>query len=160
MNKRFVLTLLLVATAGAFSNVLAQTVWRCGADGRSFSDRPCADGQPLQMAELADKRSADEVAAAQAVVARQQRLAEALRQQRLQREREAAPPFDGHAVPQRHHGDAGIKPKREAKMQREDAPRQPRHRSQAQSRHPAAAQPAAGDGIWRAVAPASPRTRD
>ena len=100
MNKRFVLTLLLVATAGAFSNVLAQTVWRCGADGRSFSDRPCADGQPLQMAELADKRSADEVAAAQAVVARQQRLAEALRQQRLQREREAAPPFDGHAVPQ------------------------------------------------------------
>ena len=106
------------------------------------------------------KRSADEVAAAQAVVARQQRLAEALRQQRLQREREAAPPFDGHAVPQRHHGDAGIKPKREAKMQREDAPRQPRHRSQAQSRHPAAAQPAAADGIWRAVAPASPRARD
>ena len=116
MNKRFVLTLLLVATAGAFSNVLAQT--------------------------------------------RQQRLAEALRQQRLQREREAAPPFDGHAVPQRHHGDAGIKPKREAKMQREEAPRQPRHRSQAQSRHPAAAQPAAADGIWRAVAPASPRTQD
>ncbi|HRC38953.1 MAG TPA: hypothetical protein PK420_12840, partial [Rubrivivax sp.] len=64
MNKRFVLTLLLVATAGAFSNVLAQTVWRCGADGRSFSDRPCADGQPLQRAELADTRSAAQVQAA------------------------------------------------------------------------------------------------
>ena len=72
----------------------------------------------------------------------------------------AAPPFDGHAGPQRHHGDAGIKPKREAKMQREEAPLQPGHRSQAQSRHPAAAQPAAADGIWRAVAPASPRTQD
>jgi len=160
MNKRLVLTLLLAATAGASANVLAQTVWRCGADGRSFSDRPCADGQRLQMAELADVRSADEVLAAQAVVARQQRLAEALRQQRLQREREAAPLLDPRAVPQRHHGDAVVKPKREAKMQREEAPRQPRHRSQAQSRRPAAPQPAAADGIWRAVAPASQRTRD
>ena len=158
MNKRFVLTLLLVATAGASSNVLAQTVWRCGADGRSFSDRPCADGRRLQMAELADVRSADEVLAAQAVAARQQRLAEALRQQRLQRE--AAPLLDPRAVPQRHHGDAVVKPTREAKMQREEAPRPPRHRSQAPSRRPAAPQPAAADGIWRAVAPASPRTRD
>ena len=72
MNKRFVLTLLLVATAGAFSNVLAQTVWRCGADGRSYSDSPCPDGRPVA---VADARSAAEVAQGLAVLARDQRLA-------------------------------------------------------------------------------------
>jgi hypothetical protein len=160
MNKRFVLTLLLAAAAGAFSNVPAQTVWRCGADGRSFSDRPCTDGRPLQLAALADRRSADDVAAAQAVVARQQRLAEALHQERLQRERQATPAFDRPAVPPGRHGSAGIKPKRDAKVQSQEAPRPPRHRSQAHSRRPAAPQPAAADGTWQAVAPAFRRRQD
>jgi hypothetical protein len=159
MNPIAALVLLLGAAA-AMSPLQAQTVWRCGADGRSFSDRPCADGQRLQMAELADMRSAGEVAAAQAVAARQQRLAEALRQERLQRERASTPAFDRHVLPQGRQGSAGIKPKREAKMQQDEAPRPPRHRSQAQPQRPAAPQPAAADGIWRAVAPASPRTPD
>jgi len=151
---------LLRGAAAAISPLQAQPVWRCGADGRSFSDRPCAGGQRLQMAELADMRSADEVAAAQAVAARQQRRAQALSQERLQRERESTATFDRHALPQGRHGSAGITPKREAKMQQEQAPRPPRHRSQAQPQRPAAPQPAAADGIWRAVAPASPRTQD
>jgi hypothetical protein len=158
MNKRCVLTLLLAAAAGAFSNVPAQTVWRCGADGRSFSDRPCSDGRPLQMAALADRRSADEVAAAQAVVAREQRLAEALHRERLQRERQATLADDRPAPPT--GGSDGIKPKREAKVQPQEAPRPPRPRSQAPSRRPASSQPAAADGIWQAVAPAFRRRQD
>ena len=63
MNKLITLTLLLAA-ASALSQAQAQGVWRCGADGRSFSDRPCVDGQPLQMAELADTRTAAEVQSA------------------------------------------------------------------------------------------------
>jgi hypothetical protein len=155
MNKLAALTLLLAA-AGAHSNLQAQNVWRCGADGRSFSDRPCAEGQRLQMAELADTRSTSEVLAAREVAARQQRLAETLRQERLQREREAETlPGPQVARPSRHGG-AGFKPKREAKMQQEQAPRPPRRQAQ----RPSAPRPPAADGIWRAVAPASRRTKD
>ena len=35
-------TLLVLLLAGAAQ---AQTIWRCGADGRGFSDRPSADGR-------------------------------------------------------------------------------------------------------------------
>jgi len=159
MNQLVVLGLLLGAAA-AMSPLRAQTVWRCGADGRSFSDRPCADGQRVQMAELADVRSADEVLAAREVAARQQRLAETLRQERLQLEREARPALDGYAVPQGRYSSAGIKPKREATTQQEEASRPPRHHSRAQSQRPPQPRPPAADGIWRAVAPASPRTQD
>lgn len=151
---------LLLGAAAALSPLQAQTVWRCGADGRSFSDRPCADGQRVQMAKLADARSAEEVLAAQAVMARQQRLAETLRLERLQREREATPAFDRHALPQGRHGGAGIKLKRETKSRQEEAPLPPRHHSQAQPRRSLQPRPPAADGIWRAVAPASPRTQD
>ena len=37
---------LLAAAAGLLPQAQAQGVWRCGADGRQFSDRPCSDGQP------------------------------------------------------------------------------------------------------------------
>ena len=39
----------------------AQTVWRCGPDGKTYSDRPCTDGSTL---DHADKRSDAEVRAA------------------------------------------------------------------------------------------------
>jgi hypothetical protein len=151
---------LLLGAAAVLLPLQAQTVWRCGADGRSFSDRPCADGQRLQRAELADRRSADEVAAAQAVVVRQQRLAEALRQERLQRERVATPALDRHAAPPGRHGSAGVTPKREAKTRGDEAQHPSRHRSQSRSQRPSQPRSPATDGIWRAVAPASPRTKD
>jgi len=145
MNKLLTLTLLLAA-AGALSQAQAQGgVWRCGADGRSFSDRPCADGRPLQMAELADTRTAAEVQSAHEVVARERRLGESLRQERLQRERQALPPVRqspaARTAGASHPADS-VRPKRAANI--------------AQARRPAPA----GDGIWRAVAPSSRRAQD
>ena len=66
---RTVLTLLLAATAAHAS---AQTVWRCGADGRSYSDAPCPGGQAVA---VADARSSADVADARAVVQRDRQLA-------------------------------------------------------------------------------------
>jgi hypothetical protein len=45
-NRHFVhalASLLLLSSTAA----LAQGIWRCGTQGNSFSDRPCADGQAL-----------------------------------------------------------------------------------------------------------------
>ncbi len=65
----------------------AQTVWRCGPDGRSYSDTPCNDGRVLA---AADTRSDAQVQAARDVALRESRLAEQLRQERLKRD--ALPP--------------------------------------------------------------------
>jgi len=144
MNKLVTLTLLLAA-AGAMSTAQAQGVWRCGADGRSFSDRPCADGQPLHMAELADTRTAAEVRSAQAVAARERRLAEGLRQERLQRERQVLPPSHKQtAAPTT------------AAIRRVDGVRLKRAANKPQTRRPVPAD----DGIWRAVAPSSRHSTD
>jgi hypothetical protein len=57
----------------------AQPVWRCGSDGRSFSDRPCADGRELPA--VASPSDADRLQA-QGVARRQAALAEQLRAER------------------------------------------------------------------------------
>jgi hypothetical protein len=49
----------------------AQTVWRCGPTGQVYSDRACAQGQAVN---VADARSAAEVQAARAVAARERAL--------------------------------------------------------------------------------------
>lgn len=61
----------------------AQTIWRCGPDGRSFSDTPCAEGRTL---EVADSRPNQDVAEARALADREIRLAEKLRRERLREE--------------------------------------------------------------------------
>jgi hypothetical protein len=58
-------------------------VWRCGADGRSFSDVPCAGGR---LVEVPAPRSAADVAAAQAQADQEKRLAERLQHERQHRE--------------------------------------------------------------------------
>lgn len=78
-----VLALLLTST-----QVLAATgIWRCGADGRVFSDRPCSEGQLL--AAPAAGPSAEAVREAQLVASRERALAEALRKERHERQRVA-----------------------------------------------------------------------
>lgn len=87
--RRALLTLVALTLSRAWlAPAQAQTasVWRCGPGGRSYSDKPCADGIEVQ---VDDARSADEVEQAQAIAAREKRLAEQLRQERLQREQEA-----------------------------------------------------------------------
>ena len=158
--KKFVVPGLLLVGAGVLLPLQAQTIRRCGTDGRSFSDRPCTEGRRLQMAELADLRSAQEVLAAQEVAARQQRLADALRQERLQREREAAPPFDPPAATHGRHGGADFNAKREAKRQREEARRPSQGHVQRQRQRISQPPTPAADGTWRAVAPSSPRSKD
>jgi hypothetical protein len=58
-------------------------VWRCGADGRSFSDVPCAGGR---LVEVPAPRSPADVAAAQAQADQEKRMAERLQRERQQRE--------------------------------------------------------------------------
>jgi hypothetical protein len=62
-------------------------VYRCGADGRSYSQQPCANGTAL---EVADRPSTREVAQARRVAQLDARLAEALARQRQQAELAAA----------------------------------------------------------------------
>jgi hypothetical protein len=62
----------------------AQTVWRCGPDGRSYSDVPCSQGQQMAVATAA--RPAADVQSAQERAAREQRLADGLQRDRLARE--------------------------------------------------------------------------
>jgi hypothetical protein len=77
----------LLLTLAACTTLQAQTVWRCGADGRSYGDTACADGRVVA---VADSRSAGEAAAAREVLARDQRLARTLVAERHDREREWA----------------------------------------------------------------------
>jgi len=140
--KRLVVLGLLLAGAGL--QVQAQAVWRCGVDGRTFSDRPCAEGLPMKGADLADTRSAAEVQSAHEVAARERRLADSLRQARLEREHQAAPPSRLHAAARGPDDRQGVRPAREAKQAR----------PKSQRRAPA------DDGIWRAAVPSSPRKKD
>ena len=60
-----------------------QTVYRCGPDGRSFSQTPCSDGQALS---VDDARSPTQQKAAREVAARDAEQARKLAEERRQRE--------------------------------------------------------------------------
>lgn len=83
-----VLPALILALAGALGagDATAQQVWRCGPEGRVFSDRPCADGRVMGSG---DRPSADEVDAARQVAERERRLADTLASERAERARVA-----------------------------------------------------------------------
>jgi hypothetical protein len=66
----------------------AQTqVYRCGADGSSYSQEPCAQAQAI---DVADPRSAQQAAQARQVALREARQADELERDRLRAERLAA----------------------------------------------------------------------
>jgi hypothetical protein len=73
-----------------------QTVYRCGPDGRVYSQTPCADGKALT---VDDPRSASQQKAAREVTAREAEQAKKLADERQQRDETAK----GQAA-------AGIKP--------------------------------------------------
>ena len=111
--------LIVVAVLGLAAATQAQTVWRCGADGRSYSDSPCPEGRPVGMA---DARSEAQVAQAQQVLARDRQLARQLVAERQQREREALARGPGLAgigataavTPERPSKATNPKPRRQA----------------------------------------------
>jgi hypothetical protein len=84
MSRAAWFTLLLLCAGGA----AAQTqVYRCGADGRSYSQAPCTGGRAV---EVADRRSAQQAAHAGQAVQREARQAQEMERARLQAERSAA----------------------------------------------------------------------
>jgi hypothetical protein len=130
-------TLLLVA--GLALPAAAQTVWRCGAG--VYGDRPCADGQAI---DVADPRSDEQRLHAALVAQRGQRLAEELRAERLVRHAQATP-LPAAAVFKRPPDRAAAK-----------SPAKDRPKARKASKRP----PDAADGTWRAAAPVSRRARD
>jgi hypothetical protein len=62
-----------------------QTVWRCGPGGTSYSNQPCAEGRAVG---VDDRRNKPDVQAARDVAASDRKLAQSMRQERLQREAE------------------------------------------------------------------------
>jgi hypothetical protein len=85
-----------------------QTVYRCGPDGRIYSQTPCADGKALS---VDDPRSASQQKAARDVAGRDAEQARKLSEERRQREAVAkeqkaagfktAPAADAASAPQR-----------------------------------------------------------
>ena len=167
---RVALPALLAAQAAA-----AQEVWRCGTDGRTFTDRPCPGGQAL---ELPPAPSAQQQAEAAQVALRQAALAQRMRDERLALERERAQAAARAAAlaerqarvdreerliaalreraeapprPPRLRADAGGAGKRADAAPRL-SPGQPPARPQPQARP---AQPGAAGGTWPAAAPGS-----
>jgi hypothetical protein len=129
-------TIILACCLPSLALAQSQTVWRCGPDGRVFSDAPCADGR---LVATVDPRPAADVQAAREMAQREQRLADKLRDERVQRE--AVGPGAGLA---------GIGPlKEKLKPQAKKTPNK-RHRVQKHS---------ADEETWPAVVPASRQRR-
>ncbi|HYN60006.1 MAG TPA: hypothetical protein VET87_10685 [Rubrivivax sp.] len=113
------LCLVISAAAGAGP---PQTVYRCGPDGRVYSQTPCADGRPVT---VEDPRSAHQQKSAREVAARDAEQAQQLAAERKQREAAAkaqpaagiktAPAQGGASAPSR-------KTKSTAKAAAADAP--------------------------------------
>jgi hypothetical protein len=80
--------------AGLACSASAETVYRCGPGGNSYSQLPCHDGRVL---DAADRRSAEDVEAARRVARTEQITGDSLERERLQRE--TAPPRMGSLSP-------------------------------------------------------------
>jgi hypothetical protein len=76
--------LLLLAATLVCATAQAQTVYRCGPDGREYSQIPCRQGG--RAVSVSDERSAEQRAAAEETVREQQAQGDALERDRLKRE--------------------------------------------------------------------------
>ncbi|HEX3141541.1 MAG TPA: hypothetical protein VHQ87_15910 [Rhizobacter sp.] len=81
----------------ACATAQAQTVYRCGAEGRMYSQTPCALGRVVI---VSDERSTEQQAAALAQAHNDQTTGDALERER--REREARPPTMAASIDSRH----------------------------------------------------------
>ena len=83
MKLHCLLTGLLLAAA--CTTALAQAaVYRCGKDGRSYSDTPCAEGRAI---DAADPRNAEQQQAARETAQRERQLADDLARERRARDK-------------------------------------------------------------------------
>ena len=136
--------LMLLALAALPLLADAQTIWRCGADGRSFSNTPCSEGQALAVADI---RPNQDVAEARALADREMRLAEKLGRERLREE--SAQRGNGLAALGPVSAGAGVRP-----------PRRERRQLQQPRAEPALHRPDPSvDRTFRATEPASRRAK-
>ncbi len=130
--KHWWLTLMFLA----FTAAQAQTVWRCGPDGREYSNTPCPAGKPV---DTTQPRPDADVRSAQSRAAQEKAQAAALLRERQSREASQG------------KGAAGIAPAKPPASAASSA----KAKSKAKKK-----QPPADDGTWRAVAPASRQKKD
>ncbi len=152
----------MASTAGGVAP--ATSAWRCGPEGRVYSDTPCAGGREL---ELPAPRPAADVRAAERLAQREAALGERLRREREAREAAAiaasAQPVSLGPVRSAAKASGA---KRSSERRGPAADQQPTDRLQAtapklkrpQRPSPLASGQDAGEQTWRAAAPASPRT--
>lgn len=74
-----------------------ETVYRCGADGRSYSTTPCPGGKPV---DAADSRSEEQQRQARDTAQRERQLADKMTAERTQREKSIVPAAAGNLGPQ------------------------------------------------------------
>ncbi len=120
MKHHLLSILLLAAGLPTAADASAQTVWRCGPDGRSYESQPCKDGRAL---ELSGARPEADLLAAQQVAAADQRLARQLREERLERERELRARGHGPAGFARAAPSADVKPRQDRLAQAASKPK-------------------------------------
>lgn len=135
---RTIITMLLVLCTAIPAAVQAQAVWRCGPDGRTFTDAPCPQGQPLDMAV---SRPAEDLHSAQQRADREKALADRLQRERQVRE---AQPSTG---PAGIYGLRPVKAPAASKAKPKPAQKLPKHRLEAAD-------------TWTAVGPSTRRKKD
>ncbi len=79
MSGRAVLVALVLGLAGTAETAAQATVYRCGPDGRSYSQQPCAEGRAI---DVDDARSPDQRTDGTAAVRRDAALARQLERER------------------------------------------------------------------------------
>jgi hypothetical protein len=137
----FSMLVLLAAQATAAQTTAAQTVWRCGADGKTYSNVPCPEGRALEATEA---RPGADTTAAQQAAQREKALAERLAREREQKESKA-----GLAAAGIRSGKAASEP---VKPKASEKPLKKQSRAKSKK-------PPADDGIWRATAPSTRQTK-
>lgn len=156
------------APAAAAGNGLATSAWRCGVDGRVYSDTPCTGGREIGLP--APRPDAD-VRAAERVAQREAALAD-----RLKREREAraAAALAANALPvslgPARRAEVQKHPTRPGRMERKGPGSHQRPPEAAQAAAPKLTRPRkphpslgpafdrdAAERTWQATVPSSPR---
>ena len=127
--------MLLVLCSAVPATLHAQTVWRCGGDGRTFTDAPCPQGQAM---DVATPRPVADLHQAQQLAQREKAWADQLQRERLQREAQQA------AGPAGIYGLRPVKSKSDLKPK--PAKKHPKHRLEAAE-------------TWTAVAPSTRRKK-
>lgn len=131
-------------------------VWRCGADGRSYGDRPCPEGVQV---DVADPRSADQVRAARAAAAREQAsVARLTKEREAAQQRAAAEQRELARLAARREVVAAQAAQAASAAGAAQALRVARAHAPAAPRHLRSSRPE-DDGIWRAVVPVTPRRK-